>query len=119
MQLNGSILPVETLMKPTRTQCMNGMDTISHGGAGLGGAGRGLAGLGVAGLGLAGRGLARHGTARQGTYESHGRKQWHQFPTAWPGKAGHGAAGRGVARPGEARQQRDTRAVNSVNFSTQ
>ena len=51
MQLNGSILPVETLMKPTRTQCMTGMDTIFHG---------------AAWPGKARPGAARPGSARQG-----------------------------------------------------
>ena len=63
MQLNGSILPVETLMKPTQTQCMTGMDPISHG----------AAGLGEAGQGTAGRGGAWRGKAGQGNNETRGR----------------------------------------------
>ena len=104
MQLNGSILPVETLMKPTRTQCMTGMDTIFHG----------VARRGKAWRGEAGRGRARQGKAPT---RATGGNSGTNFPRR--GRAGQVAAGRGLARPGaawqgKARHLRESRAETAA-----
>ena len=85
MQLNGSILPVETLMKPTRTQCMTGMDTIFHG----------MARRGAAWPGEARRGRARQGKAPTRVAGGNSGTNLSRRGVAWPGAAGLGMAGRG------------------------
>ena len=94
MQLNGSILPVETLMKPTRTQCMTGMDTIFHG----------VARRGKAWRGEAGRGRARQGKAPT---RATGGNSGTNFPR-------RGRARLGMARPGAAWQGRARQGNNET-----
>ena len=65
---------------------------------------------GWAGRGVAGLGVAWRGWAGLGKHESHGREQWHKFPTA-----GQGMARRGAARLGKARQLREPRAETVAN----